>query len=54
MIELTRSPRWRGPHHIRESTKLDSPTASTSAHRISCTLIGRGENISVAELCPVM
>jgi hypothetical protein len=20
VIELTRSPRWRGPHHVREST----------------------------------
>jgi hypothetical protein len=39
VIELKRSPRWRGPHHVRESTKLDSQTASTSAHRIPCTLI---------------
>jgi hypothetical protein len=43
VIELTRSPRWRGPHHVRESTKLDSQTASTSAHRIPCTLIADKE-----------
>ena len=34
-----RSPRWRGPHHVRESTKLDSQTASTSARRLPCTVI---------------
>jgi hypothetical protein len=42
VTELTRPPRWRGPHHVREPTKLDSQTASTSAHRIRCTLIADG------------
>jgi hypothetical protein len=52
MIELTRSPRWRGPHHVRESTKLDSQTASTSAHIIPCTLItdkGGKKNLTSAD-----
>ena len=47
VTELTRSPRWRGPHHVREVYKLDSQTASTSAHRIPCTVIAdKGEKNS--------
>ena len=30
VIELTRSPRWRGPHHVREST---SQTLRQPAHQ---------------------